>query len=56
MQKTLQNLDPDDMRIIDPLRRTFFSPETTLLSGDEEALFLNYYAYLIHEWERLKLE
>lgn len=27
MQQTLTKLDPSDMRIIDPLRRVFFSPE-----------------------------
>jgi hypothetical protein len=29
MQQALEGLDPNDMRIIDPLRRTLFSPETT---------------------------
>lgn len=56
MQQALTNLDPDDMRIIDPLRRVFFSPETTPLRGDEEAIFHEKYKSLIKEWERLKLE
>lgn len=56
MQQALTNLDPRDMRIIDPLRRVFFSPETTPLKGDEEAVFRDKYRSLIKDWERLKLE
>jgi len=56
MQQALPKLDPGDMRIIDPLRRVFFSPETTPLKGDEEAVFHDKYRSLIDEWERLKLE
>lgn len=56
MQRALTNQDPNDMRIIDPLRRAFFSPETTPLKGDEEAIFHDKYRSLIGEWERLKLE
>lgn len=54
MQRALIDLDPDDMRIIDPLRRTFFSPRITPLRGDEEAVFLKNYKSLIDDWERLK--
>lgn len=56
MQQTLTNLDPSDMRIIDPLRRVFFSPETTPLIGDEEMVFHERYKSLIKEWGHLKLE
>lgn len=56
MQQTLPKFDPSDMRIIDPLRQTFFSPQTTPLHGDEEAVFRNNYRLLIDEWERLKVE
>ena len=56
MQQALTKLDPSDMRIIDPLRRIFFSPETTPLRGDEEVVFHEKYGALIKEWERLKLE
>ena len=56
MQQALAKLDPHDMRIIDPLRRVFFSPETTPLKGDEEEIFHDKYTMLIDEWERLKLE
>jgi len=56
MQQALTKLDPNDMRIIDPLRRTFFSPQTTPLSGDEETVFRERYKSLIGEWERLKHE
>ncbi|WP_219811576.1 hypothetical protein, partial [Pseudomonas putida] len=56
MQRALINLDADDMRIIDPLRKTFFSPRTTPLQGDEEIIFLEKYSSLIGEWERLKRE
>ncbi len=56
MQQALKNLNPDDMRIVDILRRAFFSPETTPLRGDEEAVFLRNYRSLISEWERLKFE
>lgn len=56
MQQALTKLDPDDMRIIDALRRTFFSPQTTPLQGNEEAVFREKYRLLIREWERLKHE
>jgi len=56
MQNTLKRLAADDMRIIDPLRKTFFSPQTTPLKGNEEAVFRERYRYLIGEWERLKRE
>ncbi|MBT2246117.1 hypothetical protein JQK15_21665 [Sphingobium sp. BHU LFT2] len=56
MQQALTKLDPSDMRIIDPLRRVFFSPQTTPLRGDEEEVFHGRYKSLIAEWERLKLE
>lgn len=56
MQQALDGLDPKDMRIIDPLRKTFFSPETTPLNGNEEAIFQEHYKSLIDEWERLRLE
>lgn len=54
MQRALPSHEPSDMRIIDPLRRTFFSPQTTPLQGDEEEVFRKYYKELIAEWERLK--
>lgn len=56
MQQALPNLEPNDMRIIDPLRRVFFSPETTPLRGDEEAVFVDRYTSLVSEWERLRGE
>jgi hypothetical protein len=56
MQHALINLDKDDMRIIDPLRKTFFSPRTTPLRGDEETVFHKRYRLLIGEWESLKGE
>jgi hypothetical protein len=56
MQQVLTDADPADMRIIDALRRTFFSPQTTPLQGNEETVFHEKYRALIGEWERLKLE
>lgn len=56
MQQALKELDADDMRVVDPLRRTFFSPQTTPLQGDEEDLFRQKHKSLIDEWERLKRE
>lgn len=56
MQHALTNLDPDDMRIIDPLRKTFFSPRATPLLGDEATVFRERYRSLIGEWEHLKRE
>ncbi|WP_152094792.1 hypothetical protein [Rhizobium dioscoreae] len=56
MQQALINLDGDDMRIIDPLRKAFFSPRTTPLRGDEETVFRERYRSLIGEWEHLKRE
>ncbi|TBC79494.1 hypothetical protein [Rhizobium ruizarguesonis] len=38
MQQALTDVDPNDARIIDPLRRTFFSPQTTPLKGKREFL------------------
>jgi hypothetical protein len=56
MQRALINLNEEDMRIIDPLRKTFFSPRTTPLQGDEETVFRERYRSLMGEWERLKRE
>jgi len=56
MQQALTEIDPDDARVIDILRRTFFSPQLTALIGDEEAVFRKNYALLISEWERLRIE
>ena len=56
MQRALVKLNPDDMRIIDPLRKTFFSPRITPLQGDEETVLRERYRSLIDEWERLKRE
>ncbi|MGW9232878.1 hypothetical protein ACWGPT_18635 [Pseudorhizobium sp. NPDC055634] len=56
MQRALTNLDADDMRIIDPLRKTFFSPRVTPLQGNEERVFRERYRSLIDEWEMLKRE
>lgn len=56
MQQALNKLNPNDMRIIDILRRTFFSPQMTPLIGNEEILFKENYSSLIAEWERLRLE
>lgn len=53
MQQALTEFNPNDMRIIDPIRRTFFSPQTTPLLGNEALVFRNYYGTLIDEWERL---
>jgi len=56
MQQALPDLDPSEMRLIDPLRRTFFSPETTPLHGDEKSVFCDKFRSLVIEWERLKQE
>ncbi|CAH1659518.1 hypothetical protein [Chelatococcus asaccharovorans] len=56
MQQALTELDPSDVRIIDPLRRTFFSPQMTPLQGNEEAVLREKYRLLIGEWEHLKRE
>jgi hypothetical protein len=56
MQQALTEADPNDMRIIDILRRTFFSPQVTPLKGDEEAVFRKNYISIIAEWERLKAD
>ncbi|WP_296022137.1 hypothetical protein [uncultured Agrobacterium sp.] len=56
MQQALADVDPNDARIIDPLRRTFFSPQTTPLSGNEGSVFREKYASVITDWERLKVE
>ncbi|MFK0690922.1 hypothetical protein ACFX5Q_22365 [Mesorhizobium sp. IMUNJ 23033] len=56
MQQALTESDPNDMRIIDILRRTFFSPQTTPLRGDEGTVFRENYISIIAEWERLKLD
>lgn len=56
MQQALSEIDPSDARIIDILRRTFFSPQTTPLRGDEEIVFREKYVSIITEWESLKPE
>lgn len=54
MQQALPEYESNDMRIIDVLRRVFFSPQISPLNGDEEAIFRRHYTQLIEEWERLK--
>lgn len=56
VQQALTELDPSDMRIIDIFRQTFFSPQTTLLRGDEEMVLRENYTSIVAEWERLKHE
>lgn len=56
MQQSLTELDQNDMRIIDPLRRTFFSPQTTPLQGNEEEVFRKHYRSLVDVREHLKHE
>ena len=56
MRQALPQVDPGDVRVIDILRRTFFSPQTTPLRGDEEIVFREKYVSLVTEWENLKLE
>lgn len=56
MQQALAKLDPDDMRVIDTIHRTFFSPRTTPLQGNEEKIFHEKYKFLIREWDSLQQE
>lgn len=56
MQRALSEFDPNDMRFIDILRRTFFSPRVAPLKGNEETVFRENYKSLISEWERMKQE
>lgn len=56
MQMALKDFDPNDMRLIDPLRKTFFSPQVSPLQGDEEAVFRKHYISLIADRERLSHE
>lgn len=56
MQRALKEFDPADMRLIDPLRKAFFSPQTSPLHGNEEAVFREHYILLINERERLTQE
>ncbi|MFA7587275.1 MAG: hypothetical protein WCY11_13950 [Novosphingobium sp.] len=56
MQQALTKYNPNDMRIIDPHRRVFFSPQITPLQGNEGEIFRDRYQTLIGEWERLTLE
>jgi hypothetical protein len=53
MQQALIEPDPNDMRV---LRRTFFSPQTTPLRGNEGIVFRENFISIITEWERLKLD
>lgn len=56
MQMALKGFDPNDMRLIDPLRKRFFSPQVSPLQGDEEAVFRKHYGSLIDDRERLSHE
>lgn len=56
MQMALKSFDPNDMRLIDPLRKRFFSPQVSPLQGDEEAVFRKHYGSLIDDRERLSHE
>lgn len=56
MQMALENFNPNDMRLIDPLRKRFFSPEVSPLRGDEEAVFRKLYVSLINDRNRMSRE
>lgn len=56
MQQALTELNPEDMRVIDVLRRSFFSLQTTPLRGDEEKIFYDNYSHLVDEWQKIKNE
>ena len=56
MQMALKNFNPNDMRLIDPLRKRFFSPQVSPLQGDEEAVFRKHYRTLIDDRERMSRE
>jgi hypothetical protein len=56
MQTALKSFDPNDMRLIDPLRKKFFSPRLTPLQGDEELVFRKLYGSLINDREQLSRE
>ncbi|TPI41928.1 hypothetical protein FJW07_05335 [Mesorhizobium sp. B3-1-9] len=56
MQQALTKYDRNDMRVIDILRRSFFSPQINPLKGDEGKVFQENYISIIREWELLKLD
>lgn len=56
LQKALPQFRPDDFRIVDLLRRTYFRPTEVAMKGDEENRFIRRYDALIKHWQKLKLE
>lgn len=54
MQKSLAEVDPADVRIIDILRRSFFSPALNPLNGGEEDIFKQKYVELLQEQESIR--
>ena len=56
MGRAIRNFDPRGFRILDVLRATSFRAEEHPFRGDEENLFLDKYAALLREWQRLRRE
>jgi hypothetical protein len=56
LQNALSGFDKNDMRVIDPLRKRFFSPKASPLRGDEGEVFRGRYKSLIDDWEQLVRE
>lgn len=56
MQQSLSKGDPADMRIVDVLRRVFYSPQNVALRGDENAIFSSRLTSLVAEWNSIRDE
>lgn len=53
VQRALQGIDFDEVRILDVIRGQTFSVDRNPLAGDEEQLFLTKYRSAVNEWRRL---
>ncbi|MGB9368509.1 MAG: hypothetical protein WCE79_21105 [Xanthobacteraceae bacterium] len=54
--EALPQFDPNEIRIIDVLRASYFRPDEVPLQGNERRIFISRYDGIIREWERLREE
>lgn len=53
MKESLPEFRPEDLRILDVLRGSYFRPSDAPLVGDEEEVFTKKFLLLLNEWKKL---
>jgi hypothetical protein len=56
LKEALPDFRPDDFRIVDILRRSYFRPSEIPMQGDERKMFVQKYDAVLAEWRKLRDE